>query len=239
MRKNKKSGIYCIENIINNKKYIGQSVDIDSRWSKHKSELNKNSHNNDYLQKSWNKYGEENFKFYVLEYCNIDELDKKEVYYINLYDSLNKTVGYNMKHGGQNGGSFVSEEVRKKMSNSIKKFYEDNPHIKELRSINALRQWSNLETKKKIIGENNGMYGKHHTEEAKKKVSEANKGRPSWRRNLTPVRCIDLNQVFDCCAEAGKYFGIQSGSVLQCCCGKRKTAGGHRWEFINLENNIC
>ena len=49
------SGIYCIENIITNKKYIGQSINIKDRWSKHKSELNHQTHDNDYLQKAWNK----------------------------------------------------------------------------------------------------------------------------------------------------------------------------------------
>ena len=71
----RKSGIYCIENLINHKKYIGQSVYIRNRWRQHKNELNSNIHFNDYLQKSWNKYGADNFSFYVLEYCDVDQLD--------------------------------------------------------------------------------------------------------------------------------------------------------------------
>ena len=66
MQKNINSGIYCIENLTNQKKYIGQSVSVYNRWSKHKSELNRGTHDNDYLQNSWNKYGESKFKFYVL-----------------------------------------------------------------------------------------------------------------------------------------------------------------------------
>lgn len=56
-----KSGIYCIENIRNGKKYIGQSINVYYRWKKHKSELNNNTHDNDYLQKAWNKYGSDIF----------------------------------------------------------------------------------------------------------------------------------------------------------------------------------
>ena len=88
-----KSGIYCIENITTNKKYIGQSIDINDRWRKHISELNHSSHHNDYLQKAWNKYGENDFKFYVLEYCSDDELDEKEIYYINLYNTIDRKYG--------------------------------------------------------------------------------------------------------------------------------------------------
>ena len=72
------SGIYCIENIITHKKYIGQSINIKDRWSKHKSELNHQTHDNDYLQKAWNKYGENNFKFYIIERCNFEDLNEKQ-----------------------------------------------------------------------------------------------------------------------------------------------------------------
>ena len=68
MAAEKRSGIYCIENISTNKKYIGQSVDIHTRWCHHRSELKNHTHFNDYLQKSWDKYGEDDFKFYVIEY---------------------------------------------------------------------------------------------------------------------------------------------------------------------------
>lgn len=51
-------GIYCIENIQTGKKYIGQQVNIRSRWYQHRNELRRGIHCNDYLQKAWNKYGE-------------------------------------------------------------------------------------------------------------------------------------------------------------------------------------
>ena len=74
-------GIYSIENVVNHKKYIGQSINIKSRWCKHKVDLNNGSHDNDYLQKSWNKYGENNFEFEILEECSKEELNEKERYY--------------------------------------------------------------------------------------------------------------------------------------------------------------
>ena len=64
--KNGISGIYCIENKINNKKYIGQSQNIKTRWNSHIRKLDKNIHDNKYLQSSWNKYGKDNFKFYII-----------------------------------------------------------------------------------------------------------------------------------------------------------------------------
>lgn len=100
MAKEKTCGIYCIENLINNKKYIGQSMNIEMRWRSHKSELRRSVHINDYLQNAWNKYGEDNFRFYILEECVIDIINDRERYYIALYDTTNRSCGYNLESGG-------------------------------------------------------------------------------------------------------------------------------------------
>ena len=70
-----KSGIYIITNLKNDKKYIGQSINIKQRRYDHLSKLRRNIHQNEHLQNSWNIYGEENFCFEVLEYCPIEEID--------------------------------------------------------------------------------------------------------------------------------------------------------------------
>lgn len=235
MQNDNKSGIYCIENKNNNKKYIGQSVNIHYRWTKHKHELNNNCHHNEYLQNAWNKYGENTFEFYVLEYCSKENLDEKEKYYISLYNSTNRDLGYNLQSGGQFSNTH-SEESRKKISISNKKAYL-NPDRVKIQSINAYKQWGNPNIKEKIMGQNNGMYGKHHTEEAKKKMSEKKKGKPSPLRIMIPVICVETNEVFDCAASAAHKFSIQSGGILAVCRGERKTSGGYHWKFL-LENNM-
>ena len=232
-----KSGIYCIENITTNKKYIGQSIDINDRWRKHISELNHNSHHNDYLQKAWNKYGEDDFTFYILEYCEEKYLDDKEIYYINLYNTTDRKHGYNLKSGGQ-FNCHLTEEIKSKISESNKKAYQ-NQELRDLRSANALKQWSNPEIKEKIMGSNNGMYGKHHTEESKQKMRDKKVGKRSFRRNTTPVFCEELNQRFDDATKAGKRLSLDGSAILKVCQGKRKTCGGYHWKFLNnRENNI-
>ena len=76
------TGIYVITNKINNKVYIGQSIDIRVRWWGHRCELNRNSHYNKHLQGAWNKYGEDNFDFSVLEECEQEEINDREVQYL-------------------------------------------------------------------------------------------------------------------------------------------------------------
>lgn len=98
MRKISK-GIYCIENIINGKKYIGSSLYIEERITTHKRELKNNSHSNSYLQNAYNKYGVENFKFYILEkFDKIEEYDlrKKEEEYFKTLKSMYYEDGYNI-----------------------------------------------------------------------------------------------------------------------------------------------
>jgi len=89
-------GIYKIENLVNGKFYIGSSVDILKRWNHHSGDLNSNRHCNSYLQRAWNKYGEDNFSFEIIDIVEDKSvLFKREQY---LLDTLNPfgDNGYNI-----------------------------------------------------------------------------------------------------------------------------------------------
>ena len=70
---NKITGIYMILNHTNDKIYIGQSIDIKTRWKQHKSNLNCNRHENKHLQSAWDKYGKD--KFEIQLNANINNCD--------------------------------------------------------------------------------------------------------------------------------------------------------------------
>lgn len=90
------SGVYQIRNVINNKIYIGSSKNIYKRWKTHISRLKYNKHCNSYLQSAWNKYGEDNFEFSILEEVNnLDELKNLEQYYIDTLQPF-EDRGYNL-----------------------------------------------------------------------------------------------------------------------------------------------
>ena len=107
------SGIYSILNIINNKRYIGQSQDISLRWTKHKQALNNKKHENKRLQNAWNKYGEGSFVFSILELCPVELLNQQEVYWISYYNSMEN--GYNLCEGGNGirGYKHTQKEIEK------------------------------------------------------------------------------------------------------------------------------
>lgn len=91
--------IYKITNIINNKIYIGQTVqDVNRRWRQH---VTMDYKKNYYLGKAIHKYGEKSFKIEVVEICEESKLDEKEKYYINEYESFKSNIGYNVSTGGK------------------------------------------------------------------------------------------------------------------------------------------
>lgn len=93
---NSKSGIYCITNLVNGKRYIGYSNNLYDRISWHITALKLGSHHCDHLQKAINKYGMVNFNAHVLELCSRESLRKREIYYMKEFNTNDHSFGYNM-----------------------------------------------------------------------------------------------------------------------------------------------
>jgi group I intron endonuclease len=89
-------GIYSITNLKNKKRYIGSSSRIPKRFNEHKNELRRGVHKNPYLQNSWNKNGQDQFKFEVIELCDVLCLTEREEYWIELYKTYEEKTGYNL-----------------------------------------------------------------------------------------------------------------------------------------------
>lgn len=131
-------GIYKLENKVNGKIYIGQSIDIEKRIQDHRrTAFNKNCKEyNRPLYRAIRKYGFENFSYIILEECTVDELDYREIYYIEEYDCLafgDNQKGYNMAIGGNQGsrGRIKSKEERRKISeNREYKWGAENPNAR-------------------------------------------------------------------------------------------------------------
>ena len=107
-------GIYKIENLINHKVYIGQSVQLSTRWRNHKNSVyNSSLTTYEYpLYRAMRKYGLDNFAFSIIEECSEDELDERECYWIKKYGSFG-AKGYNQTAGGSGKPRVLPSEVCK------------------------------------------------------------------------------------------------------------------------------
>lgn len=135
------SGIYCIENEINGKKYIGQGSNANKRMMTRHLECK-------VLRDAIEKYGSENFKRYIIEYCKEEELSEKETYYIKKLHSHVSEGGYNISWGG------------------------DAPMKGRKHSLKTRKQLSKTHS-----GKNHPLFGKHHSEITKEKIRKANTGK--------------------------------------------------------------
>lgn len=146
-------GIYKITNLINQKAYVGQSVNIRKRFNKHRTApFNPNDKSYDYpLSCAIRKYGLENFSFEIIEICKQSELNEKEIYYVAHYDTYRN--GYNQDEGGTSATHYhklshdlVSQIIhRLKTSNDNSDMIGDEfgvsgRTIREINSGNACRR---------------------------------------------------------------------------------------------------
>ncbi len=203
------SGIYRIVNIKNNKIYIGSSKNINKRKYEHFNLLSKNSHDNDYLQKSYNKYGKNSFKFEVIEYINnINELLIREQYWINKYVSYNRNIGYN-----------ICEIAGKPPSQAGK-----IPWNKNKKGLQKCSDKRKLELSKAMIGNSYGksLAGRKLSDKHKKKIGKSNSKK---------ILNITENKVFNSFTDASIYYNISRPNISSACNGKRKTAGGYEWKY--------
>jgi group I intron endonuclease len=196
--------IYRIVNVINGKCYYGSTINAETRWKTHIYSLKKNKHHNIHLQRSWNKYGEDNFIFEIVEI----DIPKNELFLIE-QNYINKNIdGYNL--GSAGGGDNItnhpnkneiiekrSKKIRENVSNlseherKIKwgKNKKENPRYIDGRSYTGKKckmcdNVVDFNLKSGICykcrdrkGNNNPFYGKFHNQETKDKISKANTGR--------------------------------------------------------------
>jgi group I intron endonuclease len=118
---NKVAGIYCILCTVNNKRYIGSSVNIRGRLATHFNQLRKNNHFNSHLQSAFNLYGKENFSIEILEQVDdLNTLIDREQFWINHHQAYNRERGFNWGECAKHPlmGIGHTEESKRKMSRS-------------------------------------------------------------------------------------------------------------------------
>jgi len=249
-------GVYVIWNTICDKFrfYIGSAVSFAQRKNEHFRKLRCGKHHNKYLQRAWNKYGEESFVFEPVEnICDLNQIKVREQGWIDTYN-LKKDL-YNINPNAESWlGRTHSKETKEKIRKSLTG-RKGRKHTKKTKEEMSARQQ----------GKNNSFYNKTHTLEAKEKMRQASLNK---RHSLESKDKISANQpykksvvqidpdtddviaIFDSIAEAARQTNTNKACISSICNnspklvkGKyyvRKTTGGYKWKFVsdleNLEN---
>lgn len=163
-------GVYQIKNIKTNDTYIGQSIDLSHRKSKHFSHFRLGKHANVYFQRAYNKYGTENFEFSILIYCEPFELTRYEQ---KLVDIINPKYNILKQCVDSPKGIKLSEETKQKISRSLK----GKPCSEKVREL--LKKYCGIpwtrERKKKLSEFRKGKSFYIATDESKKKMSSSHR----------------------------------------------------------------
>jgi predicted GIY-YIG superfamily endonuclease len=217
-------GIYKIQNLLNGKIYIGQSVDIEKRWSTHKAELKNNYHHNIHLQSAWNKYGENNFEFSIVEECIIDQLNQREIYWISQFNSFEN--GYNLTPGGGNTEAFSKSVIQFDLAGNEISRYSSVSEAETITGICYSQISECCLDKRKTAGGYIWQYEDGFT------------CIPQWHFDSRMFKEIcqltkegKLISTFPSAAEAKRVTGVCDTSIIRCCHGKLRTAGGYVWIF--------
>lgn len=227
------SGIYKIENLKNHKCYYGSSKDVYNRFIQHKSRLNNKTHPNIILQRAWNKYGQNNFIFEIVEKCDISNLLIVEQKYLDLNNA------YNIAKNALGGDNLTNNpnrlDIIKRITKSIHmrldkmtttekkkkfaKYLHDNPNWKggitkqTVCKCGNIKKYTSKECKKcelkKRKGKNNNFYGKTHTKETKEKISKSNIGNKPKNSKIVIINNIKYNSI----CEASRILNIPSPTI--------------------------
>ncbi|MFA6832262.1 MAG: GIY-YIG nuclease family protein [Bacteroidaceae bacterium] len=224
------SGIYKIENLINGKLYIGQSKDIKLRWIGHRHLLKKGTHSNCYLQSACNKYGLKNFKFTILETCDISQLNEKEIYWIKKLNSF--VAGYNLS----SGGSFNNEKscikvvclttgvIYKSLSEAARQTGVSRPSISKCCKKKSHYCGICKDTGEKLLWVYYDEYINMTQTDINYLIYLAKN--PYIGTNIVrKVVCLNTGEVFYSLSEAARRYSLSPSGIIGCCVGKSSHTG--------------
>ena len=221
-------GIYKWTNKINNKNYIGQSINIEQRKRSHiaSSYYPKSNTYNTVFHQAIRKYGVDNFTFEILCICQKEELNDLEKFYIEKYNSVVPN-GYNMTSGGENPWSinmmFTKVDIQE-IINDLR-YTDDKADIlaKKWNCSTSLIKKINYGEEYYIEGENYPIRDAEHISRIRKKYSPFNNGNnPSAKLTISDVEQIvyDLLNSNWTIKEISKIYNISADQISRINNGK-------------------
>ena len=231
-------GIYKITNKINKKCYVGQSKNIERRLKDHKLVCREK---NILLKRALNTYGKENFIYEIIEECELNKLDEREIYWISkLKPEYNFTTG-----GSGSPNHIVKPETKKILKETGKKFWESLDEKTKNKIINqnliGPRKGHNVseETREKLRQWNLGKKQSQETIEKRKQTMLEKKKNGYKRTNENhrkKVICVETGEIFNSLKEAKDKYNLSTlcGHLK----GKYETCKGKHYEYYQENSSV-
>jgi len=223
-------GIYQVRNLVDGKRYIGSSIDLKARKSQHFSSLRRNCHFNSHLQRSFDKYGINNFVFEILCYAEKDQeyLFLLEENYISFYKANDGAFGYNMRlEANTNVGTRRSEETKLKMSLSRSGYKHSEEAKEHMRATKGHRRpfTMSFRTAEHIQHISESKKGKHpnFSDEDMQFRKERILGEKNFNARLTEKEVIQIRILLAqnfLGTEIAEKFGVNSSTIYRIRDGK-------------------
>ena len=207
------TGIYEIRNSANSRRYIGSAKSLCQRLRMHLNDLRKDKHPNRHLQFAWNKYGEQEFEFKVILYCDKANLLFYEQRALDTYNAL-----YNLAPtAGSQRGWVPSEETKRniskaKIGKSIKMPPRTREHRENLSRAHTGRKLSE-ETRRRMSEAHKGKVFGSMPEETRKKIAESKKGQEPWNKGKTGVYSLETLAAIGA-ASIGRIFSDETKAEM-------------------------
>jgi group I intron endonuclease len=180
-----KNVIYKIRNVVNNKFYVGSTTNSRRRFWEHRKALRDGNHSCIHLQRAWNKYGEDCFKFEVVESVeHRDKLFTAEQRWLD--EHFGRSHCYNTAAYADAPMRNASPEMRAHLANKTREWLKDNPHPLKGTRLSEERRMQCVEAGQKVPkGEDSPLYGVPRSDEVKAKISAKCKGLPNKMKGKT------------------------------------------------------
>jgi hypothetical protein len=194
-----------------------------------------------YLSNSIKKHGKENFKQYVIIYCEEWELERLEIACIKIFHSHSSEWGYNIAWGGKSvmTGRKHSKKTKKLMSESSPRISGENHHLWGTHPSEETRKLMS-ESHPDSNGENNNFYGKTHSKKAREAIRKARLGIPrsdETKKLFSKAKSGKNNSMWGKKPKnsSSKYLGVSKTSdkkyVYWRCQVRRKYIGQYKTEI--------
>lgn len=199
--------IYLHRNKLNGKCYVGQTCQKpEARWG-----LNGNGYRTqDYFYRAIQKYGWDNFDHIILEeHLTAEQANQQEIFWAGYYHAL-APEGYSLK---------VGDNI-------------EAPVLSTTRSKASIEKWQSYDYRLKVVAGRQAMWRQASNEVKEKMLSNLDHSGKGGHSRSKKVKCIETNMIYASTREAERITGVKHNNISQACTGKRQTAGGYHWSYI-------